>query len=260
MAAADRDYVSLTCRGGPGRSSPGRWSRRCRCFSVDVGAKVLGASCSSSWRSLVVTASRCCAGGGPDGLDLGGVLRAGQCPRRRLRRVCGHRAGVRVRVVHRLRGDGDLRRGAQGPEEDRASRHLPGRHRHHRPLRPHVLGGGERVGILDVVDRVVEISHRRGRTAGRPGRGDLRGGHRVRRRLVGDADELAGGEQPVRGAARLSELRGTLPVRDGTGRGAALRAGPRQPRRRPCGRVGRHRGPRRAWSSCCSRSVGSTRC
>ena len=90
-------------------------------LSVDIGAKLLGVLMSLELLSLLVTA---CAvlfsGGQPGGHRPRGVVRPVQHLRRRPGQHRRDRARLRVRVVHRLRGDGDLRRGVQGPAPHRA--------------------------------------------------------------------------------------------------------------------------------------------
>ena len=81
-------------------------------LSVDVGAKLLGVLMSLELLSLVVTAFAVFfSSSRPEPIDFGASFAAGQHPRRRPVRLGRHRARLRLRVVHRLRGHGHLRRG-----------------------------------------------------------------------------------------------------------------------------------------------------
>ena len=77
----------------------------------------------SSWRSP------CSSEGGPDGVDFAASFAPSNVFVGGLAGSAGHRAGVRLRLLHRLRGDRDLRRGVQGPQAHRADRDLRGGHR-----------------------------------------------------------------------------------------------------------------------------------
>ena len=112
-------------------------------FSVDVGAKVLGVLMLLEIGSLaLVSLAVIFQGGGPDGLRLRRVLRARQHPRRWADRLRGHRAGLRLRLLHRLRGHGHLRRGVEGPQADGPDGDVPGCHAHHGAVRGHHVRRG----------------------------------------------------------------------------------------------------------------------
>ena len=87
------------------------WCSGLSAFSVDVGAKVLGVLMILEFGSPGAGRDRRHRPGRRPRLDLAASFAPEQHLRRRARRVGRYRAGLRLRLVHRLRGDRDLRRG-----------------------------------------------------------------------------------------------------------------------------------------------------
>ena len=149
---------------------------------------------------------------------LRGVVRPVQHLRRRPGQYGRHRHRVRLRVVHRVRGDSDLRRGVEGPAQDRAPRDLPRGHRDHRDLRVHRLRhrDGPRAHAGRRPDRLALECRRR--ATGQPRERPLLRRRHLRRLLDVRPDELAGHLVAVRRSAGVPELRSPLLLRDGSRR------------------------------------------
>ena len=77
---------------------------------------------------LLVSIAVLVQGGGPEGLDFAASFAPDKILVGGLSWLRGHRVRVRVRVVHRLRGHRDLRRGVEGPEAHRSPRDVPRGH------------------------------------------------------------------------------------------------------------------------------------
>ena len=97
--------------------------------SIDLGAKVLGVLLVLEIGVIVALSVAVFAHGGAHGIDATSFM-----PIDVLRRLAWHRADVRHRVVRRLRGHRDLRRGGQEPEAYRPYRDVRRRHHHRRAL------------------------------------------------------------------------------------------------------------------------------
>ena len=117
------------------------------CSASTSGAKVLGVCMVVEIAVAVLLAVVVLTKGGPQGSDLGARSRpppssSGLHRRRR------DRPGVRLRVVHRLRGDRHLRRGVAATQAHRPPCDLSRGHGHHRAVRAdelrHRHGSGPR--------------------------------------------------------------------------------------------------------------------
>ncbi len=117
----ERHSSASTGPGTCGPSSRGRSCSACRCSRVDVGAKLLGVLMTLELLSLLVTSFAVFfSSDKPEGVDFGASFLPQNIFAGGLASTAGHRAGVRLRLLHRLRSHGDLRRGVEGPAQDRS--------------------------------------------------------------------------------------------------------------------------------------------